>query len=161
MKKQSGDIIWKSLVQEAQIIEGLHLNQLIQEYLIMMLIRHTKLTRFNEEPVAVSYLKSQKYRGQVKRNAIQSVGDRCLILSGLYPDIITNKTIDIDYLTSIGQSAYHDLHGIIKDDLTFKQLAIEFTNLQRTLASMRNIADHQGDMMMRLLGHIPPHFPST
>lgn len=142
--------LWESLIQEAQIVQGQKLSQLLESYLTSLLVKYITNTKLHDEPVAISYLKCQNYKGQVKRNAMQSVGDRCLVLTGLYPETICFKTIDINYLTTIGQSAYNHLHQIIQDDFTFKQLAYQFILMQNTLNTIRNISIYYNDDLFGL-----------
>ncbi len=66
-----------------------------------------------------------------KARDLKAVGDVSLIFSGLYPDFLTRRTVDIDYFIQIGQKSY----SLLSDTYSPYRTKQELTKLYSLLVS--------------------------
>ncbi len=78
-----------------------------------------------------------------KARDLKAVGDVSLIFSGLYPDFLTRRTVDIDYFIQVGQRSYSmlsDAYGPYRTKQELRQLystlVSEFMTLIEILAGI-------------------------
>ena len=75
---------WHTLVQEAEQDYGCHLNEELQSYLVLTLMRFAKNKQFNSKALALDYLAAHNLPSHLHDKQLRDVGDQCLLLSGLY-----------------------------------------------------------------------------
>lgn len=114
--------LWHSLIGEAQHKSHSYFSEEIESYLVFLLIRNQTVADLTLS-IALEYLHAQS-----KPDALQRIGDRCLLLCSFYPEY-TNRRIlsESDYI-EIGRSAYHSIH-----DTLFEVLSKEFIKLKTVL----------------------------
>ncbi len=66
-----------------------------------------------------------------KARDLKAVGDVSLIFSGLYPDFLTRRTVDIDYFIQLGQKSY----SLLSDTYSPYRTKQELTKLYSLLVS--------------------------
>jgi hypothetical protein len=71
--------------------------------------------------LAFLYCQAQTADPFVRERALKRLGDICLLVTGVFPDSLRRKVVDVDYYFGMGGSAYHALAGM------------QFTELARTL----------------------------
>ena len=76
---------WHTLVSEAELDYGCHLDEAIQSYLVFTLMRFTKNQQLNSQALALDYLKSHHLPHSLRNEQLRHIGDQCLLVSGLYP----------------------------------------------------------------------------
>ena len=71
------------------------------------------------------------------------VGDKCLILGGLFPDRAKRKNVSADYFKNLGENAYYVLSFATiaskADHRLFYQLFENFSDMIEILKSMRMV----------------------
>lgn len=129
---------WHALVNEAQASTGLILNENTESYLVFLLMRFSQTTRLMESIVAVDFLHSMHTTGKRQIELLREVGDKSLLLCGLFPGMAKKHHVGINYFADMGQAAYLTVGELLiheQDDLYF-QLSNQFIQLQTILQTM-------------------------
>ncbi|ADR18381.1 hypothetical protein [Calditerrivibrio nitroreducens] len=64
------------------------------------------------DALAEAFMKALSEEILKKVQKIKAVGDLCLIYSGLFPDMLNRKLVDIDYFIQLGKVSFLTLHRI-------------------------------------------------
>ena len=135
---------WHALVNEAQASTRLVLHENTESYLVFLLMRFSQTIQLVESVVAVDFLDSMQTTGRRKIERLRDVGDKSLLLSGLFPGIAARHHVGIDYFSGMGQAAYltaGDLQEREQADLYY-QLGNQFTRMQKILQAMQGAPNH-------------------
>lgn len=130
---------WQALVNEAQASTQLVLNEDTESYLVFLLMRFSQTTRLIESVVALDFLHAMHSKGTRHIELLREVGDKSLLLSGLFPGIADKRHVKLDYFTGLGQAAYLTISERQGHDMAslYVQLSEQFITLQRILQAMR------------------------
>jgi hypothetical protein len=145
---------WHALVNEAQASTNLILNESMESYLVFLLMRFSQTTRLIESVVAMDFLDSMNTSGKRQIELLRDVGDKSLLLCGLFPGMATRRHVAPDYFSDMGQAAYltvGELQEHAWAELYF-QLGNQFTNMKHILQAMRGnciqIIHHDDDQII-------------
>lgn len=130
---------WHALVYEAQASTQLILTENIESYLVFLLMRFTQTTQLLESVIAIDFLESMNSNGRRRVEQLQEVGDKSLLLCGLFPGIAGKRNVGLDYFSGVGQAAYlsvSELQEQQRSDLYY-QLSDQFITMQNILRAMR------------------------
>lgn len=130
---------WYALVNEAQASTQLMLNENTESYLVFLLKRFSQTPQLLESVVALDFLESMHIVGKQQIERLRAVGDKSLLLCGLFPGVATRRHVTLDYYTGMGQAAYltvSELQDKPTSELYF-QLSEHFINMQKILQAMR------------------------
>lgn len=133
---------WHALVQEAESNCEYHLCEELESYLVFLLMRFTKESHLHGRALAMEWLESQHALLKEKEDKLQTVGDKCLLLAGLFPGRAEQLRVRISYFVTLGQSAYgllSEQHGPSLATL-FMALSEEFVCLMEILQAMRAVS---------------------
>jgi hypothetical protein len=89
--------------------------------------------------IALEYLEGQLALGKKQRQQqLRDVGDKCLLFSGLFPELASQRQVPISYFVGLGQHAYHILSLLLGASLAelFHSLDEHFVSLMDTLQCM-------------------------
>ncbi len=96
-----------------------------------------------DKPLGVVLLEAVHKNVFEKTRDLKAVGDLSLIFSGLYPDFLTRRLVDIDYFINLGKRSYHLLSDTYssyksKQELfrLYSQLVEDFLNLIEILTEI-------------------------
>jgi len=134
--------LWQSLLRESEHRQGLRLDEDTEAYLVFLLLRHGRDAELLKRIMALEYLDAFECGGLQRVDALRDVGDRCLLLSGLFPQVSQRRRVSLRYYIDIGQGAYAavgDLARRLYGDL-FAQLATGFEGMVQVLAGIRPVA---------------------
>ncbi len=130
--------LWYLLLQDAQKNASIYLTETTECYLANL------LKKFNTQPeVAHSVLgldflcASQLSKVEEQSVALQALGDKCLLLSGLFPERAQKRRVTVDYFVELGQGAYQSLSYHSLQPALFETLCGEFKRLMGVLAATR------------------------
>ncbi len=126
--------MWQNLVHTASESRHLQLDEELESYLVFMLMRHLQDTGLANSVVAISYLKGMQTQGQSGIQQLQTVGDQCLLFSGLYPMRSRRRLVKAQYYVDLGRSAYMQMADRVKQ--VYVQL---YENLSRHFVEMMDI----------------------
>lgn len=133
---------WYALVKETQAQMGLYFDEYVENYVILTLDKYMKDNSLTATPIALEFLKSLTMASRQSNHRLRRVGDRCLIISGLFPDHVQRINVSNTYFIGIGQQAYLTLaersHLKLGPDL-FYQLGLKFVDIKELLNAMRKL----------------------
>jgi hypothetical protein len=133
---------WQALIQDAQEKLSLSLDEELESYLIFLLIRFTTENNLPSH-VAIEWLESFNHPESQQQENLRTIGDRCLIFSGLFPGVAEKRHVPIGYYVNIGRSAYYTLSGYKKSSLSslFLHLHDNFVPLMDILHNTRFLTE--------------------
>lgn len=138
---------WQSLVSEAETAASLQLDETLESYLVFTLMRFTQRPELTDSILALEFLDSIQSQGQQQHDQLRDVGDKCLLLSGLFPLTAKRRLVSLGYFVNLGRSAYQQLHDKIHG--FYGQLANDFVPMMDVLHAIREInkESHQIDLL--------------
>jgi hypothetical protein len=142
VKSGSQASLWQQLVREAEDSSQRTLDESLESYLVFTLMRFTADEQLVARVMALDFLEGMQSSGKQKEMCLRDVGDRCLLLAGLYPDAATRKRVSLKYFCDLGQSAYDELASHMKAALAslYAQLAHGFHAMVRVLIEVRKLS---------------------
>ena len=131
--------LWQSLVHEAG--ERLHapLDESRESYLVFVLLRYQRDDSLLARTLALEWFSAQANVGSARADALRDVGDRCLLIAGLYPGLAERRRVGIDYFIDLGRGAYFEVAQASRNAYAslFELLARSYHELVRTLRALR------------------------
>lgn len=137
--------LWHDIIHEAETSCALKLKEDVESYLVYLLIRYTNKPEVIKQIIATDMLQGAKLASSQRELALQEVGDKCLIFSGLFPKLAEKRFVKISYFVNMGQIAY-DRISKEKSDI-FYSLAKQFVGLMDLLQSLRVYSRHNPDLL--------------
>ncbi|MBX3727361.1 MAG: hypothetical protein KF823_15750 [Xanthomonadales bacterium] len=131
--------LWQGLLSQAQARVHARLPEDQESYLVFTLLRHCRDGLLPGRTMALELLDGLGQPGRLRCDRLRDVGDRCLLLAGLFPGQATRRLVGTDYFPALGRSAYGELGAVRGDPLAglYRQLALAFDALVRVLAGLR------------------------
>lgn len=128
----------ESLVEAQQRVH-IRLSENQESYLVFTLIRHMRDPHLLARIMALEFLDALDRVGAARDDGLRDVGDRCLLLAGLFPAVRHRRRVDATYFQQIGQSAYGVLGDNRRSALAqlYAELAARYTDLVRVLGAWR------------------------
>lgn len=135
---------WQALLYEAQSTTNIFLKENTESYLVFLLMRFGQGAYLLESIVALDVLKATHQPRKQKLHLLQEVGDKSLLYCGLFPGMAKKRQVNLDYYTSMGQSAYLTVseHHDQEQGALFYQLGKKFHELSIVLNAMRGENHH-------------------
>ncbi|MEM1243741.1 MAG: hypothetical protein AAGG80_02865 [Pseudomonadota bacterium] len=131
---------WHALVNEAQQSCQLELGEDLESYLVFLLMRFSEKPEFIKSVFALEFLDSINQSGRQQHYKLQTLGDKCLLFAGLFPEQAARKRVTYNYFIDLGQNAYYMLANLSEIELAslFNALCESFTHVRDVLGAMRN-----------------------
>ncbi len=132
---------WQRLVGEAQKAAQTDLDEQLESYLVFLLMRFMGDTHVAARVLALDYLESMHVSGHACQQQLRDVGDRCLLVSGLFPQRAERRRVSIGYFVNLGRGAYGHLAQRLEAGLSdlYISLAEGFVMLMDTLQAVRQV----------------------
>lgn len=130
---------WYALVSEAEMASHLNLNENTESYLVFLLHRFAQSPQLFESTVGMDFLTALRGPASLKVEQLKAVGDKSLLVCGLFPGLASRRRVSVDYYSQMGQAAYltvSELHERASAEL-YLQLSQHFSNLQKILQAIR------------------------
>jgi len=132
---------WYRIIAEAEEKIDMQLDEELESYTVFMLIRFTEKTEIGKSIIAIDFLNALSMHGTQHQQELQSIGDKCLLLSGLFPGIATKRRVDVSYFMGMGQNAYQQLNALTEHDETlYANLTENFGEITKVLGAIRPVA---------------------
>jgi hypothetical protein len=125
---------WYTLINEAEANCSLELGEDLESYLVFLLMRFLGKPEVVIGVMAIEFLRSVHATGQQRSEMLREVGDKCLLLSGLFPQLTKRRRVQDNYFVDLGQNAYYELAGF-----STQQLADLYLLLCRRFEPMRDV----------------------
>ncbi|MDB6162871.1 MAG: hypothetical protein JWL98_303 [Xanthomonadaceae bacterium] len=134
--------LWQALVHEAGERTHTPLDETRESYLVFVLLRYQCDNTLLARTQATEFLNAQSQAGTVRADALRDVGDRCLLIAGLYPGLAARRRVEVDYFIDLGRGAYFEVADASRNAYAslFEQLARSYRDLVRTLRALRGVA---------------------
>lgn len=104
------------IVRDTQDTHGYELPDHLEAYIVMLLAHHVERPDFLPD---TSF--AEKYLTIDSRKDAKSLGDTCLFVSGVFPNMGKRKGLNRSYYTNIGIGSYSSMYGNL-----FEELATHF-----------------------------------
>ncbi len=141
---------WYDLINQASAKCSIKLTDDLESYLVLLLVKFMQDPSVLSGAMAIDFLNSQNMYGQNRSNALRNVGDKCLLLTGLFPAYSRRKRVKLSYYIAMGQSAYRalaDNYNNINRKL-FIQLVDQFVDLVDVLQATRKVDQNNVDLLL-------------
>lgn len=132
---------WHGLITEAWKATGTPENEEMESYLVWLLMRFCGRQDVGTGPLALDYFNAQVVPPQLKLAILRDVGDKCLLISGLFPGRAERRRVKVSYYVSLGRNAYNSLSILHRNLLShlFDKLSQDFVQLMDVLYVARNL----------------------
>jgi len=132
--------LWHDLVREGEHRRHLALGEMLEAYLVFALIRHCNDASLMRHTMALDWLAAQERPRTPDR--LRDVGDRCLLIAGLFPRLADRRRVSADYYIELGRGAYASAAERAPrcERSLFAELALAFHSLVDVLAAIRGNA---------------------
>lgn len=131
--------LWTDLVHEAEQGAAMRLDEELESYLVFLLMGHTRDVQLHRSVIALDFLLARTQSGTLHQQELRDVGDRCLLLAGLYPEQAARRLVNIQYFLELGSRAYDELSNALRAGFAelYDRLAQAFAHLVRVLMELR------------------------
>lgn len=131
--------LWQELIREAGRNGAAALDEDSEAYLVFLLMRHLRDAGLAGHVLALDYLTA--LQEPPRREALRDVGDRCLLIAGLYPHQAQRRLVGLDYFLNLGSQAYAELAAGARAAWAelYRSLAAGFARLVRVLVQVRRL----------------------
>ena len=131
--------LWTDLIHEAEQGAAMRLDEELESYLVFVLMGHARDVQLGRNAVALDYLLARTQSRTRAKQELRDVGDRCLLLAGLYPEQAQRRLVNIGYFLDLGSSAYDELSNALSASIAqlYGHLAEAFAHLVRVLMQLR------------------------
>lgn len=131
--------LWQELVREAEDRTGRALDEGRESYLVFVLLRHQQDAFLLAHIQALDWLRAQEEVGTARADALRDVGDRCLLIAGLFPGLAERRRVSVDYFIDLGRGAYGEVAQCSRAGYAdlFERLAQSYYDLVRVLRAVR------------------------
>lgn len=134
--------LWHGLVRDAEQRSQRKLDEELESYLVFTLMRFVGDGALAERVMALDFLDGAQSTGRHKDLKLRDVGDRCLLLAGLYPQQARRRHVSLSYFCDLGRNAYSELAAHLRQALRslYARLADAFTSLVGVLVEVRRLS---------------------
>lgn len=143
---------WYELIREAERVADISLEEALESYLVMLLMRFAKDNALADSILGMEYLEAQEQSILLQRDQLQTVGDKCLLYSGLFPSSAERKRVKVSYFVDLGRSAYYQVSGIVPTQLQplYVELCQTFVKMRDILQTTRELVPENNHSLSQL-----------
>lgn len=155
--EQSATFQWYRLIGEARKASFIHLTEEVESYLVFLLMRF-----MNDPEIAKSVLSIEYFEGlsenhfQQRQMLLQNVGDKCLLMAGLFPARAQKRRVRISYFVRLGQNAYTILGHLASQKgaaVLYDALSQQFVPMMDILQTTRELDNQKFPQLTALEAH--------
>lgn len=134
--------LYQALVRDGARRGGCPLDEASESYLVFVLLRHQRDGMLLARTQALEWLHAQECFGRARADALRDVGDRCLLIAGLYPALAERRRVSLDYFVDLGRGAYQGVADAGRDAYAglFAHLAASYRELVAVVRGLRGDA---------------------
>lgn len=131
--------LWHHLVRDAESRAHIDLAETQESYLVFTLVGHCRDSLLPGRILSLELLEGLADTGSGREERLRNVGDRCLLLAGLFPDQARRRCVDANYFAGLGRGAYAELGSHARSALAslYAELADAFEWLVNVLRAVR------------------------
>lgn len=110
---------WRLLVSESAVVAGCDLDKGLENYLATLLMRFVDYPQLATDILlterfinAGNDFSGMRNKGKHQiHQTLRNVGDKCLLVSGLFPQLASQRHVKVSYFVNLGRAAYMQLQG--------------------------------------------------
>ncbi len=139
---------WHNLVCEAEQATTTFLEDDIEHYLVLLLLRFTDQPAVISSILGLDFLEGCQQASPQQHGLLRDVADKCLLFTGLFPGFAEKRRVSLGYFVSLGRSAYDSL-TILPEKAwlgPYSGLCQDFLTITTVLQGMREIASDAHQM---------------
>lgn len=131
--------LWQDLIRIGEQRSGVRLGEDAESYLGFVLIRYLRDEQLASHVLALDWLVALEERPPARADALRDVGDRCLLIAGLFPQRARRRRVSDAYYIDLGGNAYHGVAAAARAGYAalFAELARRFDQLVAVLRHVR------------------------
>jgi hypothetical protein len=128
----------RDLVRHGEQQRHIALGEELEAYLVFALLRHLRDGELLHRIMATDWLLASE-PAPLRSDALRDVGDRCLLVSGWFPQQAERRRVTRGYFMQIGRTAYASAaeHAKRAEARLYRQLVEAFGALAEVLAASR------------------------
>lgn len=132
--------LWQRLVREATDRAQVELAETQESYLVFTLAGHMRDALIAGRVLALELVDGLWLDADAREERLRDVGDRCLLVAGLFPALARRRNVSAGYYADLGCFAYDTLAARRRDAMAalYAELAEGFRALVRVLRSIRH-----------------------
>lgn len=140
---------WQALIAEAENSLSVNLSEELESYLVFLLMRFAKNPSLVHSILATDFLQSLEHIKRERNLHLRDVGDKCLLMCGLFPGRARRSRVRISYYVKLGQSAYGSVsehqseHHAAHFSELFSLLRYHFVGLMDVLHTIHELQTDQ------------------
>ena len=96
---------WYLLLQRAKLNSGYNLHEELEHYLVMTLNNLNPESHDFNANVGIDFMRAITDQSS-NYQKLRQVGDRCLLINGLFREISIRRNVNLSYYSGIGRQAY-------------------------------------------------------
>ena len=127
-------VLWRETIQAAEVRCHVRLPAELENYLVSLMIRFTGQSSLARDSMATEYLRAMQEAQTVRRYALATVGDQCLLLTGIFPRLADRRHVKVRYFVDLGRTAYASVANTAND--IYLMLAQQFVLLMDVLQAI-------------------------
>jgi len=104
IRQGTATALWQELIREGEQRQHLTLGEELESYLVFALMRHLQDAPLAGRIMALEWLSAQEKPTTPDR--LRDVGDRCLLIAGLFPRLAQRRRVSTAYYVDLGRGAY-------------------------------------------------------
>lgn len=137
--------LWHEIIHEAEASCDIPLKEELESYLVFLMMRYTARPEIVQDVMASDFLKGLPKMPNQRHLILQGVGDKCLLFSGLFPNLAEKRLVKVSYFVNLGQSSYATISQEQGD--LYSHLSGQFVALMDILQSVRQYSDEFPDLL--------------
>lgn len=145
LHNSSTTALWHEIIHEAETTCEITLREELESYLVFLMMRYTSKPEIARQVMASEFLTGIKLATHQRQLVLQEVGDKCLLFSGLFPNMPEKRLVRVSYFVNLGQSSYATISNS-RNDL-YGSLAKQFVTLMDILQALRQYTKKYPDLL--------------
>ncbi len=142
---------WYKLISEARKASLIELAEDAESYLVFLLMRFMTNPEIAKSILSIEYLEGLS-NFQLRQTLLQDVGDKCLLIAGLFPARAQKRRVKVSYFVELGQNAYTVLGHLT----TKKGTAVLYNTLSQEFVPMMDVLQTTRDLNDRKFSQLNP-----
>lgn len=130
---------WHRMIIEASADVGTELDEDTESYVVFLMMRYLRRTDLLRTVLAMDFLHALQQQRRRRHETLRDVGDKCLVLTGLFPGQARRRRVRLSYFVDLGRSAYDEVaeSGPPAQSAICRRLAATFVAVSDVLRALR------------------------
>jgi hypothetical protein len=139
--KSKSICIWANHLDQASRIANVELSPVASAYIATILNQHMIDMTWSHTPIGMNWLEPTHSEYECLHQQ-RRIGNQCVVVCGIFPEIATHFNTTVTHYISIGQSAYYFIatqeETPLEDQALFGELSDKFIDITQVLAHLKS-----------------------